>query len=70
MLDQREAVRDSLKASSLNLPCLGRTSFDNSGQNKNLRFEFLYAASGKPRLVGEEKLLELLAPAINRSPFE
>jgi ABC-type branched-subunit amino acid transport system substrate-binding protein len=70
MLDQREAVRDSLKASSLNLPCLGLTSFDNSGQNKSLRFEFLYAASGNPRLVGAERLLELLALKINRSPFE
>jgi ABC-type branched-subunit amino acid transport system substrate-binding protein len=70
ILNQREAVRDSLKASSLNLPCLGLTSFDNSGHNKNLRFEFLYAASGKPRLVDEKRLLELLALRINRSPFE
>jgi ABC-type branched-subunit amino acid transport system substrate-binding protein len=70
ILERREAVRDSLKASSLNLPCLGLTSFDNSGQNRNPQFEFLYAASGKPRLVGEERLLELLTLKINRSPFE
>jgi len=70
LLDQREAVRDSLKASSLNLPCLGLTSFDNSGQNKNLQFEFLYAASGTPRIIAAEKLLEALAPKLNQDPFE
>lgn len=70
LTDQREAVRDSLKASSLNLPCLGLTSFDNSGQNKNLQFEFLYAANTAPRLIAAEKLTEALAPKLNRDPFE
>ena len=67
---QREAIRDSLKASSLNLPCLGPTSFDNAGQNKNLQFELLYAPSGALRLTSPEKLLELLRPKLNFDPFE
>lgn len=67
---QREAIRDSLKASSLNLPCLGPTSFDNAGQNKNLQFELLYAPSGTPRLTSPEKLFELLRPKLNFDPFE
>jgi hypothetical protein len=67
---RREAVRDSLKNSSLNLPCLGLTSFDNSGQNRNLQFELLYAESGTPRPARPEKLLELLAPKLNRDPFQ
>lgn len=70
MLDRREAVRDSLKASNLNLPCLGLTSFDNSGENKNLRFEFLYAASGAPRVVPFERLREALTPKLNQDPFQ
>lgn len=70
MLDRREAVRDSLKASSLNLPCLGLTSFDNSGENKNLQFEFLYAASGAPRVVPFERLREALTPKLNQDPFQ
>lgn len=69
MLDQREAVRDSLKASSLNLPCLGLTSFDNSGQNKNLRFEFLYAVGTAPRVIPASRLLEALASKLNQDPF-
>jgi ABC-type branched-subunit amino acid transport system substrate-binding protein len=70
MLDRREAVRDSLKASSLNLPCLGLTSFDNSGENKNLKFELLYAASGAPRIVPFERLREALTPKLNQDPFQ
>jgi len=70
MLDRREAVRDSLKASSLNLPCLGLTSFDNSGENKSLQFELLYAASGAPRVVPFERLREALTPKLNQDPFQ
>ena len=70
MLDRRGAVRDSLKRTSLNLPCLGQTAFDNTGQNKNLQFEFLYAESGVPRLSKAEKLLEAISTKLNRDPFE
>lgn len=70
LAQQREAVRDNLKASNLNLPCLGPVSFDNAGQNKNPQFELLYALSGTPRLTNPEKLLELLSPKLNFDPFE
>ena len=39
----REALRDAIKETDIELPCLGRTAFDNAGQNKFLEFEIVTA---------------------------
>jgi len=43
----REGIRDILKASNLNIPCLGQVAFDNSGQNKLLHLELVTAQAGQ-----------------------
>jgi ABC-type branched-subunit amino acid transport system substrate-binding protein len=68
--DAREHLRDALKGSNFNLPCLGATSFDNSGQNKNLNFEFLFAASDTPRLISPDQFIEQVTIQLNRSAFD
>ncbi len=68
---QREKIREQLRTqATLNLPCLGPTSFDNNGQNKNLVFEFLYAENAAPSLVSEDRIRRLIETQLKRSPFE
>jgi ABC-type branched-subunit amino acid transport system substrate-binding protein len=47
----REAVRDALKAASLDLPCLGQVAFDNSGQNKFPQFEIVMTTNGETHII-------------------
>ena len=42
----RETVRDVLKDTNQSVPCLGNISFDNSGQNESLTFEFIVTQNG------------------------
>ncbi|MBI9043748.1 MAG: ABC transporter substrate-binding protein [Anaerolineaceae bacterium] len=56
----RESVRDVIKASNGELPCLGKVSFDNSGQNKNLQFEILTVKEGKTEICTIEEFQEEL----------
>ena len=37
----REKVRDAIKVYNADLPCMGKVAFDNTGQNKLLRFELV-----------------------------
>lgn len=63
----REAVRDALKAASLNLPCLGQVAFDNAGQNKFARIELITVENGAARVLPAEELVaavkQRLAPS-------
>jgi len=43
----REKVRDILKDTNLNLPCIGMVAFDNTGQNKLLHIELISVNQGK-----------------------
>jgi ABC-type branched-subunit amino acid transport system substrate-binding protein len=43
----REKVRNFLKDSNLNLPCLGQVAFDNTGQNKLLHLEMIKVHQGQ-----------------------
>lgn len=47
ILQQREAIRDALKTTNLNVPCLGMVAFDNTGQNKLLKLELVRITNGK-----------------------
>jgi ABC-type branched-subunit amino acid transport system substrate-binding protein len=57
MIKFREIVRDVLKATNQELPCLGAVAFDNAGQNKNLSFEFIKTVNGSPQNINIEDLL-------------
>jgi ABC-type branched-subunit amino acid transport system substrate-binding protein len=56
----REAVRDELKNASLDVPCLGKVSFDNSGQNKQVTFELVTVRDGRLQILTAEAFLNEL----------
>jgi ABC-type branched-subunit amino acid transport system substrate-binding protein len=47
----REKVRDALKTFNADLPCMGKVAFDNTGQNKLLKFELVTIRSGMVNVV-------------------
>lgn len=51
---RRERLRDSLKQINVSAPCIGQVSFDNSGQNKQPRFELLLVDDGKSVVVSAD----------------
>jgi ABC-type branched-subunit amino acid transport system substrate-binding protein len=53
----RELIRDKLKEINLNTPCLGTVAFDNSGQNKELKFELITAQAGQVSIVAMDEFL-------------
>ena len=65
----RESLREKLKDSQLNLPCLGMVSFDTNGQNKNLQFEFVKVDAGAEKTVSVEQFLEILRARILDTAF-
>jgi ABC-type branched-subunit amino acid transport system substrate-binding protein len=56
----REAVRDELKNASLDVPCLGKVSFDNAGQNKQVAFELITVRDGRLQTLSAEAFLSEL----------
>lgn len=56
----KEAIRDSLKAADLELPCLGRIAFDTKGQNKYPRFEIVSTEFGKNNSLPEEAFVNIV----------
>ena len=54
---QRENLRDTLKIANMELPCLGQIAFDNTGQNKFLRFEILKVTDGELQEILSEDFL-------------
>jgi ABC-type branched-subunit amino acid transport system substrate-binding protein len=67
VISLREKVRDALKTTNLNIPCLGLVAFDNTGQNKLLRFELLRVVNGKVQLAAPIQLLNSF-PTDSSSP--
>lgn len=57
---QREAIRDALKESDLNVPCLGPVAFDNTGQNKYLNLEIIHISNGMLEVTSPADFLEAL----------
>jgi ABC-type branched-subunit amino acid transport system substrate-binding protein len=53
----REAVRDELKNASLDVPCLGKVSFDNTGQNKQVAFELVTVVNGRLQTLSAEAFI-------------
>ncbi|MCB2179911.1 ABC transporter substrate-binding protein [bacterium] len=53
----RETVRDVLKETNQTVPCLGQVAFDNSGQNKDLEFEFVVTANGSSSIYSVDQFL-------------
>jgi len=66
----REAVRDALKAASLNLPCLGQVAFDNAGQNKFARIELVTAENGAARVLPAGELVAAVKQRLSPSNDE
>ena len=64
MATSREAVRDALKAASLNLPCLGQMAFDNSGQNKFPQFEIVKTSNGETRVITNAEFISAVKQKI------
>ena len=56
----REAVRDALKDSTINLPCLGPVAFDNMGQNQDIQFVLLKVQDGIAETMSIDNFLEVL----------
>jgi ABC-type branched-subunit amino acid transport system substrate-binding protein len=65
----RENVRDSLKQIQLDVPCVGMVSFDNTGQNKNLKFELIKVKNNFESIISTPEFLELLKQRILVEPF-
>ncbi len=56
----RETLRDKLKETNLDVPCLGKVAFDNTGQNKLLEFELLKVKNGYVSVVTTADFLQVL----------
>jgi ABC-type branched-subunit amino acid transport system substrate-binding protein len=56
----REKIRDMLKLTNIDVPCIGRVAFDNTGQNKQVSFEIVKVNQGKLTLVSIEEFNGLL----------
>jgi len=56
----REKVRDALKTYNADLPCMGKVAFDNTGQNKLLRFETIIVQAGKVNVVSADAFQHVL----------
>lgn len=60
VLQKREAIRDALKQTNLDVPCLGIVAFDNSGQNKFLNLEMIQVNNRKSTNVDATTFLDAL----------
>lgn len=56
----RETLRDRLKETNLNVPCLGKVAFDNTGQNKLLEFELLTIKNGSASVVNTADFIQVV----------
>ena len=66
----REAVRDTLKAADLQLPCFGQVAFDNTGQNKFLNFEIVIVVDTKVQNITPEEFLAIVKQKIGLAGLE
>jgi hypothetical protein len=60
MADVIDKIQQALKEADLNLPCLGRVAFDNTGQNKNLKLEIIHITNGMVEATSATGFLEAL----------
>jgi hypothetical protein len=47
VIEFRERLRDELKLTNREVPCVGRVAFDNAGQLKDPKFELVYIKDGE-----------------------
>ena len=66
----RELLRDAIKVTNSEQPCLGQVAFDNAGHNKYLRFEIVTAESGQPLFITDQEFVTLIRQKIDLSPSE
>ena len=64
----REALRDAIKVTDTEIPCLGRVAFNNSGQNKFLRFEIVTAEAGLVEIIPSQDFVDLVKLKIDLTP--
>jgi ABC-type branched-subunit amino acid transport system substrate-binding protein len=60
----REALREKLKTTQTFVPCFGAVSFDNTGQNRELNFEFIAIKNGLEQIVPVDDFLKTLKQRI------
>jgi ABC-type branched-subunit amino acid transport system substrate-binding protein len=60
VIDLRERLRDELKLTNMDVPCIGRVAFDNAGQIKDPIFEFVYMKDGKECDCSQEEFQSIL----------
>jgi hypothetical protein len=65
----RESLRDALKLIKLDVPCVGMVSFDNTGQNKELKFEMVTVKNNFENIISTAEFLEVLKQRILVGPF-
>ena len=61
----REMVRDVLKDTNQEVPCLGLVAFDNSGQNKYQNFDFLISDRGKNEILPIDEFLLMVKERVS-----
>jgi len=61
----REALRDAIRATDLELPCLGRVAFDNAGQNKFLRFEIVTSEAQQTKILLPQDFVDIVRNKID-----
>ncbi len=61
----RESLRDALKITNLNLPCLGQVSFDNAGENRSPRFEIVTTEAEQLQIISSQEFVDLVKNKIN-----
>ena len=64
----REALRDAIKVTDAELPCLGRVAFNNGGQNKFLRFEIVTTEDGLQKIIPSQDFVDLVKLKIDLTP--
>jgi ABC-type branched-subunit amino acid transport system substrate-binding protein len=56
----REKIRDALKVTNMEIPCMGKVAFDNTGQNKLLTFEIIMMRNGTTSIVTAVEFKKIL----------
>jgi hypothetical protein len=60
IIDLRERLRDELKLTNMDVPCIGRVAFDNAGQIKDPKFELVFVKDGVECDCSEEEFQAIL----------
>ncbi len=69
LTDFRQQLREKLKETQLDVPCVGQVSFDNTGQNKELNFEIVSAQNGQESIISTANFLAILKKRLLSEEF-